>query len=75
MICQCLADQLFAKAEGKASASLRADEIKLWLVIVCTQARLRQIIDLLATDKSRYFVQPRPIIVNYFTQRYNAKLG
>ena len=27
--------------------------------------RLRQIIDLLATDKSRYFAQPRPIIVNY----------
>ena len=25
---------------------------------------LRQIIDLLATDKSRYFAQPRPIIVN-----------
>ena len=22
--------------------------------------------DLLATDKSRYFAQPRPIIVNYF---------
>ena len=28
--------------------------------------RLRQIIDLLATDKSRYFAQPRPIIVNWF---------
>ena len=28
--------------------------------------RLRQIIDLLATDKSRYFSQPRPIIVNYY---------
>ena len=27
--------------------------------------RLRRIIDLLATDKSRYFAQPRPIIVNY----------
>ena len=26
---------------------------------------LRQIIDLLATDKSQYFAQPRPIIVNY----------
>ena len=25
----------------------------------------RSIIDLLATDKSRYFAQPRPIIVNY----------
>ena len=29
--------------------------------------RLRQIIDLLATDKSRYFAQPRSIIVNYYT--------
>ena len=28
--------------------------------------RLRQITDLLASDKSRYFAQPRPIIVNYF---------
>ena len=28
--------------------------------IIC----LSQIIDLLATDKSRYFAQPRPIIVN-----------
>ena len=26
----------------------------------------RSIIELLATDKSRYFLQPRPIIVNYF---------
>ena len=26
----------------------------------------RQIIDLLATDKSRYFAQPRSIIVNYY---------
>ena len=29
--------------------------------IIC----LSQIIDLLATDKSRYFAQPRPIIVKY----------
>ena len=27
--------------------------------------RLRQIIDLLTTDKLQYFAQPRPIIVNY----------
>ena len=32
--------------------------------IVCLSLRLRQIIDLLTTDKSRYFAQPRPIIVN-----------
>ena len=31
--------------------------------IICLSLRLRQIIDLLATDKSRYFAQPRPIIV------------
>ena len=28
----------------------------------------RSIIDLLATDKSQYFSQPRPIIVDYFPQ-------
>ena len=33
--------------------------------IICRSRRLRQIIDLLATDKSRYFAQPRAIIVNY----------
>ena len=34
--------------------------------IICLSLRLRQIIDLLVTDKSRYFAQPRPIIANYF---------
>ena len=33
--------------------------------IICLSLRLRQIIDLLSTDKSRYFAQPRPMIVNY----------
>ena len=35
--------------------------------IACLSLRLWQIIDLLSltTDKSRYFAQPRPIIVNY----------
>ena len=33
--------------------------------IICLSPRLRQIIFMLATDKSRYFAQPRPIIVNY----------
>ena len=33
--------------------------------IICLSLWLRQIIDLLATDKSRYFAQPRPIIANY----------
>ena len=32
--------------------------------IICLSLRLRQIIDLLATDKLRYFAQPRPIIAN-----------
>ena len=32
--------------------------------IICRSLRRRKIIDLLTTDKSRYFVQPRPIIVN-----------
>ena len=33
--------------------------------IICLCLRHRQIIDLLATDKSRYFAQSRPIIVQY----------
>ena len=36
--------------------------------IICLSLRLRQIIDLLATDKSRYFAQSRPITVNYLEQ-------
>ena len=35
--------------------------------IICRSRRLRQIIDLLATDKSRYFSQPRPIIAKYLS--------
>ena len=35
--------------------------------IICLCLRHRRIIDLLATDKSRYFAQPRPIIVYYCT--------
>ena len=34
--------------------------------IICLSLRLRQIIELLAIDKSRYFAQPRPII-DHFT--------
>ena len=33
--------------------------------IICLCLRHRQIIDPLAPDKSRYFAQPRPIIVYY----------
>ena len=39
--------------------------------IICPSLRLRQIIDLLATGKSRYFAQPRPIIANYSYFIYN----
>ena len=34
--------------------------------IICLCLRHRQIIDLLATDKSQYFAQSRPIIVYYY---------
>ena len=34
--------------------------------IICLSVRLRQIIDLLATDKSRCFAQLHPIIANYW---------
>ena len=33
--------------------------------IICLSLRLRQIIDLLATDKSRYFAHSGPIIDKY----------
>jgi len=33
--------------------------------------RLRQKIDLFATDKSQYFAQPRPTIVNYVVTETN----
>ena len=33
--------------------------------IICLSLRLQQIIDLLTSDNSRCFAQPRPIIVNY----------
>ena len=34
--------------------------------IICLSLQLRKIIDLLATEKSLYFAQPRPIIVKYW---------
>ena len=42
--------------------------------VICFSLRLRQIIDLLATDKSRYFAQPRPILVNYSYKTICAKI-
>ena len=41
--------------------------------IICLSLRLRQIIDLLAIDKSRYFAEPRPIIVNYLVKHIKEK--
>ena len=38
---------------------------QLWNSVI-EKYRDSQIIDLLAIDKSRYFAQPRPIIVKYF---------
>ena len=35
------------------------------VICQCLIDQLFAIIDLLATDKSRYFAQPHPIIVNY----------
>ena len=43
--------------------------------IICLSLRLRQIIDLLATDKSRYFSQPRPIIVKYLAVIFLLRAG
>ena len=42
--------------------------------IICLSLRLRQIIDLLATEKSRYFAQPRPIIANYYCNEFTFLL-
>ena len=38
--------------------------------IVCLSVWLQQIIDLLTTDKSRYFAQPRPIILLIICSRH-----
>jgi len=47
-----------------------------WRIINTTASiRLRQIIDLLATDKSQYFAQPRPTIDNYVVTETNENLS
>ena len=43
--------------------------------IICLSLRLRQIIDLLADDKSRYFAQPRSIIDKNSTASPRALVG
>ena len=45
-----------------------------WFVSV-SQINLRQIIDLLALDKSRYFAQPSSIIVKYWSKRESKATG
>ena len=42
--------------------------------IICLSLRPRQKIDLLATEKSRYFAQPRPIIANYYCNQFTFLL-
>ena len=42
--------------------------------IICWSRRLRQIIDLLASDNSRHFAQPRPTVVNYFSSKCKIRL-
>ena len=44
-------------------------------IIICLSLQLQQIIDLLATDKSRYFDQPRPIIAKYLHIRATSHQG
>ena len=42
--------------------------------IICLNLRPRQIIDLLATEKSRYFAQHRPIIANNYCNKVTLHL-
>ena len=41
--------------------------------IIRLSLRFRQIIDLLTSDKSQYFAQPRPLIAKYLKLLQNAK--
>ncbi len=43
------------------------------MICQCVCLRHRKIIDLLATDKSRYLARPRPIIDKYFKLKYHIK--
>ena len=42
--------------------------------IICRSLRLRQIIDMFATDKSQYFAQPHAIIVKYWIAKNYFRL-
>ena len=50
----------------------------LWFVIISQINYLPQpsasAIDLLATDKSQYFAQPRPVIANYFKEHFHLSV-
>ena len=59
--------KIFLKKQTRWSNDKTISELGYRRSIICLSLRLRQIIDLLATDKSRYFAQPRPIIANYYS--------
>ena len=56
-----LGDRMIKQLLNSVIAKYRNLSVSRWSII-CRG----RIIDLLATDKSRYFAQPRPIIVNYW---------
>ena len=58
-----LGDRIIKKLLNSVIAKYRDLSVSRRSSIICRS----RIIDLLATDKSRYFAQPRPIIVHYFT--------
>ena len=49
----------YTRAEHNLSVSCKS-------LIICLSLQFRQIMDLLANEKSQYFAQPHPIIVKYF---------
>ena len=60
-----LGDRMIKQLLNSVIAKYRDLSVSRRSVICLSLFRLRQIIDLLATDKSPYFSQPRPIIVNF----------
>ena len=57
-------DRMIKQLLNSVIAKYRDLSVSCRSIIYKVYFRLRQIIDLLATDKSQYFAQPRPIIVN-----------
>ena len=60
-----LGDRMIKKLLNLVIAKYRDLSVSRRWAIVCLGLRLRQIIDLLATDKSQYFAKPCPVSVNY----------